>query len=108
MDEFCPAVGDSNQCFHVDGSENVRVIDQVGLAGEDSWRAGYQDDLVCSECGGEQEGGGVASSTSHRADSSISSSAYEAADDRDNSVFNHGFYIFSYSLNARCSQRVCV
>src|SRR5712691_1868963 len=94
MDEFCSAVGDSNQRLHVDGSENTRNTDQVGVSREDSWRAGYQDDLVCSECGGEKEDGGVASSTSQRADSSISGSAYEAADDRDNSVLDHGFYIF--------------
>src|SRR5712691_5095334 len=102
MDEFCSAISDSNQRFHVDGSENMRVTDQARVSREDSWRAGYEDDLVCSE------GGGVASSTSERADSSISGSAYEAADDRDNSVFDYGFYVFSYSLNARCFQGVCV
>src|SRR2546425_11281711 len=108
MDEFCSAVGDSNQRLHVDGSQNTRITDQARIACEDSWRASYQDDLVCSECGGEKEGGGVASSTSQRADSSISGSAYEASDDRDNSVLDYGFYIFSYTLNARYSQWVRV
>src|SRR2546428_1550940 len=106
MDEFRSAISDSNQRFHVNGSENMRVTDQARVSREDSWRAGYQDHLVCSECGGEEEGGGVASSTSQRADSSIPRPAYEAADDRDNSVLDHRFDIFSNTLNARRSQRV--
>src|SRR6267143_4068945 len=108
MDEFCPAIGDSNQRLHVDGSENTCITDQVGIAREDSWRAGYQDDLVCSERRGEEEGCGVASSASERGDPSVSGSAYEATDDRDNSVLDHGFYIFSNTLNACCSHWVCV
>src|SRR6266702_7329436 len=108
MDELCPAIRHSNQRFHVDRSENTRLADQVGISRKNSWRTGYQDDLVCSECRCEKEGGRVASPTSQGADSSISGSADEATDDWDDSVFDYGFYIFLYSLNARCSQRVGV
>src|SRR5712692_1738681 len=101
MDEFCSGVGDSNQCLHVDGSENTSVTDQVGVSCEDSSSASYQDDLVCSECSSEQEGGGVASSASQCGDPSVSGSADEAADDRNNSVFYGRFHVFSYPLSAR-------
>src|SRR6267143_2811511 len=100
MDEFCSAVGNSDQGFHVDGSQNLCVADQVRVSGEDSSGASCQDDLVCFQCSGEQKGSSVASSASQRCDPSVSGSAYEAPDDRDNSVFDHGFHMFSYSLNA--------
>src|SRR5712692_2454037 len=106
MDEFCSAIRYSNQRFHVDRSEDVCVIDQVGISCEDSWCASYENDLVCAQCGGEEEGCGIASPTSQRANSSISGSADEATDDWDDSVFYYGFYIFLYSLNARSSQWV--
>src|SRR5438093_10552989 len=99
MDEFCSAVGDSNSCFHIDGSENLCVTDHVRVSGEDSSGASCQDDLVCFQCSGEQKSSSVASSASQRCDPSVSGSAYEATDDRDTSVFHHGLYMFSYSLN---------
>src|SRR5712691_11187141 len=108
MDEFCSAIRYSNQRLHVDRSENTRLADQVGISRKNSWRTGYQDNLICPECRCEEEGRGVASSASQCADSSISGSADEATDDRDNSVFYYGLYVFSYSLNARCSQWVGV
>src|SRR6267143_263121 len=106
MDEFCSAVGDSNQCLHVDGSKNPSVTDQVGVSCENSSGTSYQDDLVCSQGSGEQKGGSVASSASQCGDPSVSGSANEAADDWNNSVFYGRFHVLSDPLNARRRQWV--